>query len=92
MEVSITKMSQNGQVVIPLEIRKDAKLSPKTKFLVFNEGNEILLKPIIKDNLKSEIELLSRIEKSEREISSGKIVKAETKMSAKKIDNLLMGD
>ena len=92
MEVSITKMSKNGQVVIPVEIRKDAKIRPKTKFLIFNENGEILLKPIKGDMLREEINLIRRIEESEREINEGKVVKANTKMPVKDIDDLLMGD
>ena len=46
MEVAITKMSQNGQVVIPSEVRKDAGVKPSTQFLVFNEDENILLKQI----------------------------------------------
>jgi len=91
MEVSITKMSSNGQVVIPAEIRSDAKIKPKTKFLIFNEDGEILLKPIREDMLREEIELLSRIERSESEIREGKGIKADTKMSVKEIDDLLIG-
>jgi len=48
MEVAITKISQNGQVVIPSEIRKDAGIKPSTKFIVFSENGNILLKQIKK--------------------------------------------
>jgi len=90
MEISITKISQNGQIVIPVEIRKDAKIKPRTKFLVFNDEGEILLKPIKEGMLREEIDLISRIEKSEREIEEGRVVRADTKMSVKEIDDLLM--
>ena len=92
MEVSITKMSRNGQVVIPAEIRRDAGLKSKTKFLVFNEDGNIMLKIINEDMLRGEIDLINRIEKSEREVKEGKAVKADTKMPVKEIDDLLMGD
>ena len=42
MEVAITKISQNGQVVIPSEIRKDAGIKPSAKFIVFNEDGNII--------------------------------------------------
>jgi len=58
MEVAITKMSPNGQIVIPSEIRKDAGLKPSAKFLVFNEGGNILLKQIMKEKLVKDINLL----------------------------------
>ncbi len=84
MEVSITKMSENGQVVIPAEVRKDAGIKPSTKFLVFNEGGNILLKRISKETL------LKSIQRSEEQIKKGKFVKANTSMKDEDIDNLLM--
>jgi len=90
MEVSITKLSENGQVVIPAEIRKDAGLKPSTKFLVFNEGGNILLKMIRKETLARDIHLIESIEKSEEGIKEGKFVKTETSMSDEEIDDLLM--
>ena len=37
MEVAITKISRNGQVVISSGVRKDAGIKPSTQFIVFNE-------------------------------------------------------
>ena len=90
MEVAITKMSENGQVVIPVEVRRDAGIKPSTKFLVFNEGGNILLKVIRKETLAKDMHLLERIEKSEEQIKAGKAVKANTAMSDEDIDDLLM--
>ncbi len=90
MEVSITKLSENGQVVIPAEIRKDAGIKPSTKFLVFNEGGNILLKMIRKETLARDIHLIESIERSEEQISSDKALKADTSMSDEEIDDLLM--
>lgn len=90
MEVSITKMSQNGQVVIPSEIRRDAGIGPSTKFLVFNQGGNILLKQIKKEKLAEDIKLINKIIKSEEQIRKGRYVKADTKMKDKEIDDILM--
>lgn len=90
MEVSITKMSENGQVVIPMEIRKDAQLEPFTKFLVFNEGGNILLKMIQKEALAKDMHLLEMIEQSEEHIKAGRFTKANTTMTDEEIDDLLM--
>jgi AbrB family looped-hinge helix DNA binding protein len=91
MEFAITKMSQNGQVVIPSEIRKDAKIKPSTKFVVVNQGKNILLKRISKEEIRrGTLELLKKIEKAEKQIKEGKYVKANTDMSAEEIDDLLM--
>jgi AbrB family looped-hinge helix DNA binding protein len=91
MEVSITKMSQNGQVVIPSEIRKDAGLEPSTKFIVFNEGGNILLKQIKKETLTRDIALLEKIQQSEEQIATGKFTKADSCAPDEEIDDLLMG-
>lgn len=90
MEVSITKLSENGQVVIPAEIRRDARIKPSTKFLVFNEGGNILLKVLNKETLARDIHLLDMIERSEAQIKAGKPVKADTSMTAEEIDDILM--
>jgi len=68
MEVAITKISQNGQVVIPSEIRKDAGIKPSTKFMVFNEDGNILLKQIKKEALRDDMMLL---EKRSRSLNNG---------------------
>ena len=91
MEVSITKMSQNGQIVIPSEIRRDAGIKPSTQFLIFNEDGNILLKQISSDSLKEDLLLIDKIRRSNDEIKKGKFVKADTSMSDEEIDKLLMG-
>ena len=91
MEVALTKISQNGQVVIPSEVRKDAGIKPSTQFLVFNEDGNILLKQIKKESLRSDMLLIDKIRRSEDEIKSGKFIKADTKMSDEEVDDLLMG-
>lgn len=90
MEVAITKLSENGQVVIPAEIRKDAGIGPSTKFLVFNEGGNILLKIIRKEVLAKDMHLLEMIERSEEHIKAGRFTKADTSMNDEEIDDLLM--
>jgi AbrB family looped-hinge helix DNA binding protein len=90
MEVAITKLSENGQVVIPAEVRRDAGIKTSTKFLVFNEGGNILLKIIKKQALARDMHLIETIEKSEEQIEEGKFIKADTSMSDKEIDDLLM--
>ena len=91
MEVAITRISQNGQVVIPSGVRKDAGIKPSTQFLVFNEGGNILLKQIKKESLKHDMLLIEKIKRSEEEIRNGASVKADTRMADEEIDDLLMG-
>ena len=91
MEVSITKMSPNGQIVIPSEIRKDANLSPSTKFLIYNKGDAIMLKRIRGDSLIKSMAVMEKVNKAEKQISKGKYTKASVNSSAEEIDALLMG-
>jgi len=91
MEVALTKISRNGQVVIPSGVRRDAGIKPSTQFLVFNEDGNILLKQIKKEALKSDMLLIDKIKRSEDEIKNGRFVKADTKMSDEEIDDLLIG-
>ena len=44
MEVSMTKVSSRGQVVIPLDIRKKVKLREGEKLLTYAEDDFIVLK------------------------------------------------
>jgi AbrB family looped-hinge helix DNA binding protein len=90
MEVAITRMSENGQVVIPAEVRRDAGIGPATKFIVFNSGGNILLKQMKKESLAKDMELIEKISRSEEQIRKGKSVKADTKMEDEEIDDLLM--
>jgi AbrB family looped-hinge helix DNA binding protein len=90
MEVSITKMSKNGQVVIPAEVRSDAGIGLNAKFIVFNEGGNIMLKPLRKEMLAKDMKLIEKIHRSEEEIRSGKFVKADSGMDEEDIDDLLM--
>jgi AbrB family looped-hinge helix DNA binding protein len=56
MEVSITTISKNGQIVIPFAIRKALGIGPSEKFLVVSEGDTIVLKRLKKERLKKELE------------------------------------
>ena len=58
MEVSITKISPNGQIVISAEIRRALDISPSDKFLVIGEDDSIILKKLKKESLKKEFEAL----------------------------------
>ena len=91
MEVAITKMSRNGQIVIPSEIRKDAKIKPSSKFLVMNEGGDIYLKQITSERLKAEMELRRDIREGEDDIKKGRYVKVKKGMSFEEVDKLLTG-
>jgi AbrB family looped-hinge helix DNA binding protein len=56
MEVSITTISRNGQIVIPSAIRKALCLAKSEKFLVISEGDTIVLKRLRKERLRKELD------------------------------------
>ena len=63
MGLGITKISRNGQVVIPAEIRELMGIEPADRFLVINDGDDIVLRKLKKKTRKSElIELLASIQ------------------------------
>lgn len=43
----ITSVSSKGQVVLPVSIRNEMNIQPGAKFMIFSDGESILLKPII---------------------------------------------
>jgi len=55
--VDLTRLSSKGQVVIPGDIRTALGLETGTKFLVFGDGDTIILKKISRPS-KKEIEKL----------------------------------
>ena len=46
MEIELTRVSEKGQIVIPSSLRKEMKITKSDKFVVFGEGNTIILKKI----------------------------------------------
>lgn len=90
MEISITKMSKNGQIVIPVNIREVGNINPSTKFLIFNQDGDILLKQIREDSLIDDIDLIKKIEKSEEEIKNGKFINVSNQKTEEEIDFILM--
>jgi bifunctional DNA-binding transcriptional regulator/antitoxin component of YhaV-PrlF toxin-antitoxin module len=50
----VTTISEKGQVVISQSIRKELKIKPKNKFLVYGKGDTIILKKLELPDLKKE--------------------------------------
>ncbi len=48
---AITSLSTKGQVVIPDEIRKRIGLKEGSKFMVFTDGANVMLKPILSPSM-----------------------------------------
>ncbi len=53
-EPEITTVSEKGQVVIPQSMRKYLGIKPKNRFLVYGEGDTIILKRIELPDIKDE--------------------------------------
>jgi len=50
-QVSTTKLSSKGQIVIPEDIRNKMKLHSGDQFLVFADNDVVILKTITKPNI-----------------------------------------
>ncbi len=50
----ITTLSRKGQIVIPQALRKRLGIRPKTRFLVYGEGDTLLLKKVQLPDLRGE--------------------------------------
>jgi len=53
MKTPMTKMSPNGQVVIPGKIREETGLKAGMQFLVFNQDGNVVMKPLRDEVLNS---------------------------------------
>nr|MBA4405235.1 AbrB family transcriptional regulator [Nanoarchaeum sp.] len=59
MEVEITRISEKGQVVIPKSLRKEMNIKKADQFLIFGEGNTVILKKIEKPAIKKSFDEIS---------------------------------
>jgi AbrB family looped-hinge helix DNA binding protein len=76
----ITKISKNGQVVIPAEVRKRIGISHGTQFLVYDEDEVIFLKKIELLDLEKDRALARRIAKAEENVRKGRSLILDTKV------------
>lgn len=60
-EPEITTVSSKGQVVIPSALREKLDLKPKTKLLVYGEGDTIIMKKIHLPDLVEQWEKIRQI-------------------------------
>lgn len=72
VEMDITRMSSKGQIVIPLDMRKDIKEGEK--LVIVKSANQIILKKASKmdEQLKEDIEFARRTEEAWKEHEKGK--------------------
>ena len=66
----VTTISEKGQVVIPQSIRKELKIKPKNKFLVYGKGDTIILKKLELPDIKKEWDnIFDMMDKKELNVS-----------------------
>ncbi len=72
--IDITKMSSRGQVVIPLNMRKDLKEGDK--LLIIKNGDQIILKKAsdFDEQLKEDIEFARRTEQAYKRHEKGEFI------------------
>ena len=68
----ITTVSPKGQVVIPQAIRRRLKLAPRSKLLVYGEGDTLIMKKIPLPDIMGEWEEIKRL-MEEREKRCGAV-------------------
>ena len=57
-KAELTILSEKGQVVIPSKIRSRMGLKPKTKFLVYECEDSVILKKYVEPDFSKEIEAM----------------------------------
>lgn len=84
--ISTTKMSSKGQVVIPEDIRKKLNLKAGTQFVVVGDKDVVILKNISPPNLNEFDELVAkaRLKAKEAGVSESDISDAILKARSKK--------
>jgi len=84
--ISITKMSSKGQVVIPFEIREDFNIGDK--IIIFRSGKQIIMKKAddFDENLKEDLEFARRTEEAFKRYEKGKFKEANSKDFLKLLD------
>ncbi len=75
-EPEVTTISEKGQVVIPLSIRKELGIKPKNKFIVYGKGDTIIMKKLELPNLEKEwADIFRAMDKKELKLSNAEVQK-----------------
>mgnify|MGYP001589880783 CR=1 FL=1 len=87
-KIDITKMSSKGQVVIPLELRKD--IANGDKLIIIRNEDQIILKKANKfdKNIEEDLEFAKRTERAWKEIEWRKFKKMSSQDFLKEIRSL----
>ena len=84
--INITKLSSKGQVVIPLEMRKDMKEGDK--LLIIRNKNQIILKKAsdLDEQLKEDLEFAQRTEEAWKQIDKGEFISVDSENLFEEMD------
>ena len=82
----MTKMSSRGQVVIPLDMRKD--LEEGERLVIMKNDNQIILKKAsdFSENIKEDLEFARRTEEAFRRVENGEFVKVDSENLFEEMD------
>ena len=87
-EISITRMSSKGQIVIPIDMRKGIKEGEKLLIIQSSDGKLIIKKASESDeNFQEDLEFARRTEKAWKQIEEGKCKTYTLKEFKKKLIN-----
>ena len=77
-QIDITKMSSKGQVVIPIDMRKDIKEGDK--LLIIKNGDQLILKKVdaFDENLEEDLEFAKRTEEAYQRIEVGEYISVDS--------------
>ena len=81
-DFAVTSLSSKGQIVIPSSIRKELGIGEGTQFIVFSDGNNLLLKPIESPKVDTFKHL---VEESRKFAKSAGIKKSDVEKAKKKV-------
>ena len=85
VEIDITRISSKGQVVIPLELRKNFKEGDK--LLIIKSGEQLILKKAseLDKNLKEDLEFAKRTEEAYKRIEAGEFISVDSEKLAEEM-------
>lgn len=85
-ELEITTMSSKGQIVIPLEMRKE--FHEGEKFVIIKAGKQLILKSVedFEENLKEDLEFARRTEEAWKSYERGEFKSVPVKDFLKELE------
>ncbi len=91
MEIEISKLGERGQIVIPQEIRQKLKMKKGERFLVINEKEDIIFRPLKKirslEGIQEDIIDMQIANKRWKEIEKGKYKESNKEDFLKEIES-----